>query len=91
MNATRFIISGRVQGVGYREWCRREAESLGLSGTVRNLPDGTVEAVFIGDSAAVDAMLTRCRKGPPAAEVVSIGLDPVDMKAVDGFVILPSG
>ncbi len=90
MSATRFLISGRVQGVGYREWCRREAVARGLRGTVRNLSDGTVEAVIIGDFAAVDAMLEACRQGPPAARVDAIGLDPVDMPDVDGFVILPT-
>ncbi|WP_108659004.1 acylphosphatase [Acuticoccus kandeliae] len=90
MSATRFLISGRVQGVGYREWCRREAVARGLRGTVRNLADGSVEAVIIGEYAAVDAMLEACRSGPPAARVDAIGLDPVEMPHVDGFVILPT-
>lgn len=88
--ATRFLISGRVQGVGYRDWCRREAERRGLSGTVRNLPDGRVEAVVIGSPEATDAMLAACRQGPPAARVEAIGLDVVADPPVSGFVIVPT-
>lgn len=87
-SATRFLIEGRVQGVGYRDWCRREAEQRGLSGYVRNLSDGRVEAVFIGDHAAVDAMLVACREGPPMASVRAVGLDAIEAPAIDGFVIL---
>jgi acylphosphatase len=88
--ATRFLISGRVQGVGYRDWCRQEAERRGLTGTVRNLPDGRVEVVIVGDADATDAMLEACREGPPAARVDSIGLDAVDDPPVTGFVVLPT-
>jgi len=88
--ATRFLISGRVQGVGYRDWCRQEAERRGLTGTVRNLPDGRVEVVIVGDADATDAMLEACRQGPPAARVDSIGLDVVDDPPVTGFVVLPT-
>jgi len=86
--ATRFLIEGRVQGVGYRAWCRREALAHGLTGYVRNLLDGRVEAVFIGSNEAVDKMLEACRIGPPGASVRAVGLDAVDAPEVDGFVIL---
>lgn len=86
--ATRFLIEGRVQGVGYRAWCRREAEARGLTGYVRNLSDGRVEAVIVGDAATTDAMLAACRKGPPGAAVTAIGLDPVEAPSTDAFVIL---
>ncbi|HEX9905146.1 MAG TPA: acylphosphatase [Propylenella sp.] len=65
-------ISGDVQGVGFRAWTERRANSLGLSGWVRNLPNGDVEAVFHGEAAGVDAMLAVCRKGPPLARVARI-------------------
>ena len=62
-------ISGRVQGVGYRDWTQRKATELGLSGWVRNLASGEVEAVFSGPAEAVDAMLAACRRGPQFARV----------------------
>lgn len=66
------IISGRVQGVCYRAWTVTMARELGLTGWVRNLIDGTVEAVFCGNKDAVENMLTACNDGPPAADVYSV-------------------
>ncbi|MEM7695495.1 MAG: acylphosphatase [Pseudomonadota bacterium] len=86
--ATRFLIEGRVQGVGYRNWCRGEARARGLKGYVRNLFDGRVEAVVIGSHDTVDAMLKACRDGPPSADVTAIRLDAVEPPPIDGFVIL---
>jgi acylphosphatase len=68
----RVRISGRVQGVSFRVWTERQASELGLSGWVRNAEDGSVEAVFSGPSAAVDAMLAACRRGPRLAHVESV-------------------
>jgi len=65
-------IEGRVQGVWFRAWTAREAETLGLSGWVRNCRDGTVEAVFSGSSDTVDLMLKRCWQGPPMANVSAV-------------------
>jgi acylphosphatase len=65
----RIVISGRVQGVGFRAWIERRARELGLSGWVRNLRDGTVEAVFHGPADKVDEMIGRCRRGPSGASV----------------------
>jgi acylphosphatase len=62
-------ISGRVQGVGYRDWTQRKALDLGLSGWVRNLASGEVEALFSGPAGTVDAMLAACRRGPQLARV----------------------
>ena len=62
-------ISGLVQGVFFRQSIRRLARELGLTGWVRNLPDGRVEAVFRGPSAAVQTMVEWCHEGPPAAAV----------------------
>src|SRR5690606_33021122 len=70
--SVRVIITGRVQGVSYRAWTVRTADKLGLSGWVRNLGDGSVEAVFSGDEKAVQAMLEACRKGPMMARVDNI-------------------
>jgi len=62
-------ISGRVQGVFFRYETRRMAIRYGVSGWVRNLPDGRVEAVFEGEKEAVESMIRFCRRGPPAAVV----------------------
>ena len=70
--ACHVIISGRVQGVWFRGWTRQQASSLGLTGWVRNRRDGTVEAIFQGDAADIDAMLNACWQGPPAASVADI-------------------
>ena len=66
------IVRGRVQGVGYRAWTERAALSRGLTGWVRNRRDGSVEAVFIGDEDAVDAMVEACRSGPAGALVEAV-------------------
>ena len=65
-------VSGRVQGVGYRDALRAEAVARGVTGWVRNCRDGTVEAVLQGDPAAVDAVLAWARRGPPAARVTDV-------------------
>lgn len=66
------IIKGRVQGVFYRASTRDIAVKLGLKGWVRNIPDGSVEAVFEGHEKALSQVLLWCRKGPPGAYVSKI-------------------
>jgi acylphosphatase len=66
------MISGRVQGVGYRVWTKREADRRGLSGWVCNRRDGSVEAVFSGGSEPVAAMLAAVRDGPDGARVDAV-------------------
>lgn len=68
----RFLVSGRVQGVGYRYFARRAAVRLGLVGWVRNLPDGTVEAVVEGPGEALAAFAAELRKGPAMASVSAV-------------------
>lgn len=65
-------VTGRVQGVGYRAFVEGEAVARGLSGWVRNRRDGSVEAVFSGESAVVEAMLDACRRGPRHAFVEAV-------------------
>ena len=70
------IVRGRVQGVGYRAFVEREALAFGLEGWVRNRKDGTVEALFAGEEAIIDAMIELCRRGPFNARV-----DQLDQRA----------
>jgi len=68
------FVSGRVQGVWFRESTRRRAAELGVAGFVRNLPDGRVEAVFEGEEAAVEQAVEFVRHGPPHASVTEVEL-----------------
>lgn len=85
MDAKRVRISGRVQGVGFREWMVREATRRGVLGWVRNRSDGSVEALVAGDAAAVASLLTACRAGPPLARVEEITEEFADPPAEPGF------
>ncbi|WBU28349.1 acylphosphatase [Rhodopseudomonas palustris] len=66
------MISGRVQGVGYRAWLAHTAEAMGLHGWVRNRRDGSVEAVLAGPEPIVGEMIARCQRGPSAARVEAV-------------------
>jgi len=66
------LISGRVQGVGYRIWARRQAQRLGLTCEIKNLEDGRVEAAFEGPPKKLKEMIALCRSGPPLAKVTNI-------------------
>ena len=70
--AWRLRVSGRVQGVGYREWTRRQAQARGLSGWVRNRRDGAVEAAIGGAPAALAQMVEAMRRGPFLARVGAV-------------------
>jgi len=72
VSALHLHIDGRVQGVGFRESLRQEAERLRITGWIRNCADGSVEAVIAGDEAAVAAMLNWCHAGPPQARVEKV-------------------
>jgi acylphosphatase len=65
----RVVVSGRVQGVGFRASCAAQARAFGVVGTVRNLPDGRVEATFEGSPDAVTALVAWCERGPGYAHV----------------------
>jgi acylphosphatase len=68
------IVSGRVQGVFFRASARDEARRLGLAGEIRNLPDGSVEAIAEGNREALDTFIAWCRAGPPMAEVEEVDI-----------------
>ena len=87
----RLVITGRVQGVGYRDWAIGTGLQLGLTGWVRNRIDGSVEALIVGDDAAVGEMIEACRHGPAMARVDSIDVEPVDLDILpEGFTQLPT-
>ncbi len=75
----RLGITGRVQGVGYRDWAMATAQRLGLKGWVRNRVDGSVEALVVGDDDAVGKMIEACRRGPTLAKVDAVDVEPVDL------------
>ena len=72
MPAYRYLVRGRVQGVGYRYFASREAESLGVAGFARNLPDGGVEVVAEAADEVLAAFEARLREGPAFASVASV-------------------
>jgi acylphosphatase len=65
-------VAGQVQGVFFRDSTREKAEQLGLTGWVKNLPDGRVEALFEGPSERIREMIRWCEQGPPHAEVENV-------------------
>lgn len=72
MTSRRYVVSGRVQGVGFRYFVLREARALGLSGWVRNLPNGAVEVVAAGDEIPLNTLEGRLWHGPPHARVAAV-------------------
>jgi acylphosphatase len=87
----RLAITGRVQGVGYRDWAVATGQRLGLSGWVRNRTDGSVEALVVGDDEAVSRMIEACRRGPTLARVDAVDVEPVDLDVLpSGFTRLPT-
>jgi acylphosphatase len=74
LKRARIEVRGRVQGVGFRHACRREALALGLTGWVRNRPDGSVEIVAEGDAAALASLVAWCRRGPLWARVEDVAV-----------------
>jgi acylphosphatase len=71
-SARRLVVSGRVQGVGFRWFVRQAARELGLAGRVRNLPDGTVEVEVAGPEEALARLRERLREGPPGSRVAQL-------------------
>jgi len=88
--ALRLVIIGRVQGVGFRAWTRREAQRRGVRGWVRNRRDGSVEALLIGEGSALEAFAEALRRGPPLAAVDEIRRHPAEDDGSTGFAERPT-
>jgi acylphosphatase len=81
----RVQVRGRVQGVFFRAEARARAESLGVAGWIRNLPDGRVEAVYEGEDEQVESMVEWCRRGPAGAEVEAVDVEREEPVGETGF------
>jgi acylphosphatase len=81
----RIVVSGQVQGVFFRETTRRRALQAGVSGWVRNCPDGTVEAVFEGERDAVERLVAFCEEGPRGSRVDRVDVTAEEPERLDGF------
>lgn len=87
MLCLRVLISGRVQGVGYRYFTQKQALELGLGGWVRNLADGRVEAMVEGKRLQVEAIVQWCHTGPIAAKVDEIEIEEQPLQRFEQFSI----
>ena len=87
MIARRIVVHGIVQGVGYRYWLARAAESRGVAGWVRNRADGAVEALLEGEQDAVDALIRICGEGARGAAVDGVDLTSAEPSGAAGFSI----
>lgn len=74
------LISGRVQGVGFRYFTQKNASALGLKGWVKNLPDGRVEVMAEGPNEKVDELIKKCKQGPPSSYVKDLKVETIDQK-----------
>ncbi len=88
MRTVRLQITGRVQGVGYRDFVRSEAQMRGLAGWVRNRRDGSVEALVGGPSESVEDLIAACWRGPPAARVAEVRAEAAEQALGPGFAVL---
>jgi acylphosphatase len=79
------LIYGFVQGVGFRYAVERAAQSRGVSGWVRNRPDGAVEAVFEGEPEDVESLVDFCRRGPRGAHVERVDVMAESAEGLSGF------
>ncbi len=82
----RLVVTGRVQGVFYRDWFVAQAQGMGLDGWVRNRADGSVEAVVQGPSEVVDRIALGAKEGSPAARVANVAVsDDASAETLVGF------
>ena len=88
MERAHLLISGRVQGVGYRASAVGEARERGLAGWVRNLPDGRVEAEVEGPREKIESLIEWCRQGPPSSHVTDVAVEWTAVRGEKGFRIV---
>ena len=81
----RFLVSGKVQGVWFRESTRREAARLGLNGSASNLPDGRVEVIAVGSAKNINQLSVWLRHGPTMARVDKVVEETIDDPGLSGF------
>ena len=79
-------VSGRVQGVFYREWSVSRAREIGVTGWIRNRRDGRVEAYAVGEPPQLDRFVEKLREGSPASRVEGIAVEEAEVERCDGFV-----
>lgn len=79
------VVTGRVQGVWFRDSCQQRARQRGVAGWVRNLADGSVEAIFEGEEDAVEAMVAWCHDGPERAQVDAVAVTHHPAEGAAGF------
>lgn len=84
-DAIQLIVQGRVQGVGFRWWTVETARRLGLDGWVRNLGDGSVEILAVGQSETLGQLELQCRSGPPGAQVTTVARRDAKDDGASGF------
>ncbi len=78
--AVHIIVKGRVQGVGYRWFAKQVARELGIAGFVRNLPNGDVEVVAVGEEESLERFIAQLNKGPAFAYVTDLQIDPLPLE-----------
>jgi acylphosphatase len=87
MNARMWSVSGRVQGVGFRNYIQKHASRLSLTGYAKNLADGSVEVVAVGEVASLNSLAGYVRRGPMLAEVRTFDERVAELVRYDGFQI----
>ena len=87
MKTVSIIVSGKVQGVWYRQSTKEKATELGVTGNVRNQPDGSVAIVATGLSNQLDQFIEWCHQGPPRAQVTHVEVTELPLQSFDRFMI----
>jgi acylphosphatase len=82
------IVTGKVQGVYYRQSTKRKATTIGIVGTVQNLPNGDVKIIATGEKQQLEGFIEWCKKGPTQAKVVQLTIEPILLQPFKGFEII---
>jgi len=88
MKTISIYVTGKVQGVFFRQSTKEEATALGIMGTVRNLLDGGVEIICTGTPEQLDSLINWCRQGPPKAKVTNVEWKEKDLQSFKGFMVI---